>query len=74
MRCKTPWCRRAAEIVGWKVGAANPQALPARAALTRKIRCGSAPPGRQELPAAGFAVMGVEAELAYELGCDLPAP
>src|SRR3989344_1322436 len=46
--------RERGEIVGWKVGAASPQAQPARAALTRDP-------------------MGVEAELVYELGADLPA-
>ena len=64
--------RQRGAIAGWKVGAASPQALPARAALT----CDSvwvAPAGQAvRLPAAGFAVRGVEAELVYELGADLP--
>ena len=64
--------RERGEIAGWKVGAASPQALPARAALTRDSVC-VAPAGQAlHLPAAGFAVMGVEAELVYELGIDLP--
>jgi 2-keto-4-pentenoate hydratase len=64
--------RERGEIAGWKVGAASPQALPARAALTRDSVF-VAPAGQAlNLPAAGFAVMGVEAELVYELGIDLP--
>ena len=64
--------RERGEIAGWKVGAASPQALPARAALTRDSVF-VAPAGQAlHLPAAGFAVMGVEAELVYELGADLP--
>ena len=64
--------RERGEIVGWKVGAASPQALPARAALTRDSVF-VAPAGQAlNLPAAGFALMGVEAELVYELGADLP--
>ena len=64
--------RERGEIAGWKVGAASPQALPARAALTRDSVF-VAPAGQAlNLPAAGFAVMGVEAELVYELGADLP--
>ena len=64
--------RERGEIAGWKVGAASPQALPARAALTRDSVF-VAPAGQAlHLPAAGFAVMGVEAELVYELGIDLP--
>lgn len=59
-------------VVGWKVGAANPQALPARAALTQDTVWVCAEGQVQELPVAGNAVIGVEAELAYELACDLP--
>lgn len=65
--------RERGEVAGWKVGAASPQALPARAALTADsigIERAGLP---VHLPAAGFAVMGVEAELVYELGADLPA-
>ena len=64
--------RERGEIAGWKVGAASPQAHPARAALTRDSVW--VVPGGQAVtvPAAGFAVMGVEAELVYELGADLP--
>ncbi len=65
--------RERGEIVGWKVGAASLQALPARAVLTHDS-VWVAPAGQPvRLPAAGFAVMGVEAELVYELGADLPA-
>ncbi|MDD2714103.1 MAG: 2-keto-4-pentenoate hydratase [Simplicispira sp.] len=64
--------RERGEIAGWKVGAASPQALPARAALTRDSLW-AAPDGQAlHVPGAGFAVMGVEAELVYELGIDLP--
>ena len=63
-------------IAGWKVGAASPNALPARAALTadsvwvaESAQAGDA----VRLPASGFAVVGVEAELVYEMGFDLPA-
>lgn len=64
--------RERGEVAGWKVGAASPQALPARAALTRDS-VWVAPAGLPvRLPSAGFAVMGVEAELVYELGADLP--
>ena len=59
-------------VVGWKVGAANPQALPARAALTQDTVWVCAEGQVQDLPVAGNAVIGVEAELAYELACDLP--
>jgi len=59
-------------VVGWKVGAANPQALPARAALTQDTVWVCTEGQVQDLPVAGNAVIGVEAELAYELACDLP--
>lgn len=64
--------RERGAIVGWKVGAASPQAQPARAALTRDSVWVAAAGEAVHLPAAGFAVMGVEAELVYELGTDLP--
>ena len=68
--------RERGEVAGWKVGAASPDALPARAALTRdSVWVAQAPhtgQGAVHLPAAGFAVLGVEAELVYELGTDLP--
>ena len=64
--------RERGEIAGWKVGAASPQTQPARAALTRdSVHVADANEAVQ-LPAAGFAVMGVEAELVYEIGTDLP--
>jgi 2-keto-4-pentenoate hydratase len=65
--------RERGEIAGWKVGAASPQALPARAALTRDSVWVSPAGLPVRLPAAGFAVLGVEAELVYGLGADLPA-
>ena len=65
--------RERGEIAGWKVGAASPQALPARAALARDSVFAMAGGGAVRLSCAGFAVLGVEAELVYELGADLPA-
>ena len=65
--------RERGEVAGWKVGAASAQALPARAALTADSIWVERPGLPVHLPAAGFAVMGVEAELVYELGADLPA-
>lgn len=65
--------RARGEIAGWKVGAASPQAQPARAALARDSVWVAAAGEAVALSAAGFAVMGVEAELVYELGADLPA-
>ena len=64
--------RERGEIVGWKVGAGSPQAQPARAALTRDSVWVEPSGQAVHVPAAGFAVMGVEAELVYELGTDLP--
>ncbi|PTT16988.1 2-keto-4-pentenoate hydratase [Acidovorax sp. HMWF029] len=68
--------RERGEVAGWKVGSAAPDALPARAALTRdSVWVAQAPHAGQaavHLPTAGFAVLGVEAELVYELGTDLP--
>jgi 2-keto-4-pentenoate hydratase len=65
--------RARGDIAGWKVGAASPEAQPARAALTRDSVWVAAVGEPVLLAAAGFAVMGVEAELVYELGADLPA-
>lgn len=65
--------RQRGTVAGWKVGAASPQALPARAALTADslwVTTGHAQ--GQSLRAADYAVLGVEAELAYELAVDLP--
>ena len=64
--------RERGEVAGWKVGAASPQALPARAALTADSIWVERVGLPVHLPAAGFAVMGVEAELVYEMGADLP--
>lgn len=68
--------RQRGAIAGWKVGAASQQALPARAALTAdSVWVAQAARSDQavHLPAQSFAVMGVEAELVYELNADLPA-
>jgi len=64
--------RERGEVAGWKVGAASPQALPARAALTADSISVDHAGLPVHLRAAGFAVMGVEAELVYEMGTDLP--
>lgn len=57
------------EVAGWKVGAASPTATPARSALTRdSVHVGPV----VALNAAAFNVIGVEAELAYEVVADLP--
>jgi len=68
--------RERGEIAGWKVGAGAPDAEPARAALTRdSVWVAQEPHAGQaavHLSAAGFAVLGVEAELVYELCADLP--
>jgi 2-keto-4-pentenoate hydratase len=87
--------RQRGPVAGWKVGAASPQALAARAALTADSLwvtatdedgqawrtaplAGDAQPSmddsgpHQALRAAGYAVLGVEAELAYGLAADLP--
>lgn len=50
------------EVAGWKVGAASPQAQPVRAALTNDSVWVDAAGQAVHLPAAGFAVIGVEAE------------
>jgi 2-keto-4-pentenoate hydratase len=64
--------RQRGDIVAWKVGAASPQALPARAALTNDSVWLAEDGGQVRLPAQGFGVMGVEAELVYQFGADLP--
>ncbi|MFN7156574.1 MAG: 2-keto-4-pentenoate hydratase [Acidovorax sp.] len=64
--------RERGEVAGWKVGAASPQAQPVRAALTNDSVWVDAAGQAVHLPAAGFAVIGVEAELVYQLGADLP--
>jgi 2-keto-4-pentenoate hydratase len=56
-------------VGAWKVGAASPAAEPLRAPiLAATIHVSPA-----ELPAADFHVLGIEAEIAYRLGADLPA-
>ena len=64
--------RERGAVAGWKVGAASPQALPARAALTRDSVHVCETEEALQLPSTGFAVMGVEAELVYEIGADFP--
>ena len=61
--------RARGEIAGWKVGAAAPDAEPARAALTAdSVHVGAA----VHLAASGFSVIGVEAELVFQCIADLP--
>lgn len=60
-------------VVGWKVGAASPTAVPVRAALTGDSVFAAQTAQPVRLAPAAFAVMGVEAELVYRLGADLPA-
>ncbi|MBO1076219.1 2-keto-4-pentenoate hydratase [Roseomonas marmotae] len=55
-------------IGGWKVGAADPQAEPGTAPLN-VVDLHLTP---EPLPASRFHVTGVEAEIAYLLGRDLP--
>lgn len=56
-------------VAAWKVGAASPSATPARAALTQdSVHVGAL----VALNAAAFNVIGVEAELVYEIVADLP--
>lgn len=64
--------RERGDVAGWKVGAASPQAVPARSALTADSIVMGDEGVPVHLPAAAFAVMGVEAELVYEMGADLP--
>jgi 2-keto-4-pentenoate hydratase len=55
-------------VGGWKVGAGNPEALPACAAITQAtiIEAGA------QISAENFHVLGIEAEIAYRLTRDLP--
>ena len=60
--------RELGPVGAWKVGAASPTAEPVRAPiLAATIHASPA-----TLPAAGFHVIGIEAEIAYRLGADLP--
>lgn len=59
---------RMGPVVGWKVGATAPEAEPFRGAITASTLFDS--PAR--LRADDFNVVGVEAELAYRIGSDLP--
>jgi 2-keto-4-pentenoate hydratase len=61
--------RRLGPVAGWKVGATSPEAEPFRSAITTSTLRTS--PARLAL--TEFAFVGVEAELAYLVGHDLPA-
>ncbi|PHK95280.1 2-keto-4-pentenoate hydratase [Pseudoroseomonas rhizosphaerae] len=55
-------------IGGWKVGAATPEAMPGCAPLnTRDLRFDDTP-----FSAAAFNITGIEAEIGFRLGADLP--
>jgi 2-keto-4-pentenoate hydratase len=60
--------RRAGGPAGWKVGAVTPEAEPFRSALTADTVF----EGPARLPLSLFNVVGLEAELTYRLGNDLP--
>jgi 2-keto-4-pentenoate hydratase len=61
--------RELGPVGAWKVGAASPSAEPVRAPiLAATIHASPA-----ALPAGGFHMIGIEAEIAYRLGSDLPA-
>ena len=59
-------------VAGWKVGASGPDAPPSRGALTQDSVWVCAQGQAQALSCGGNVVIGVEAELVYELGTDLP--
>lgn len=56
-------------VGGWKVGAAGPSAEPLCAPLPAALVF----PGPAALPAADHGLLGVEAEIAFRMGTDLPA-
>jgi 2-keto-4-pentenoate hydratase len=60
--------RRIGDPVGWKVGAATPEADPFRAALTADTLFD----GETSIAATHFNVIGVEAELVYRFNSALP--
>jgi 2-keto-4-pentenoate hydratase len=60
--------RELGAIGGWKVGAAGPEAEPGCAPLPADLFFAS--PAR--LPAAKFGLLGVETEVAFRMGRDLP--
>ena len=61
--------RRLGPVTAWKVGAATPDAEPFRA----PINAATVFENTGHLPANMFQVIGVEAEIAYRFGSDLPA-
>jgi 2-keto-4-pentenoate hydratase len=56
-------------ILAWKVGAGSPTAEPSCAAITEKTLFQSG----ASLPRAMFNIVGLEAEIAFRFGRDLPA-
>jgi 2-keto-4-pentenoate hydratase len=61
-------CRTLGRVGGWKVGAATPTAEPRRAPLLAALVA----PGPAALRGPEFHVIGIESELAFRLGRDLP--
>lgn len=59
-------------VAGWKVGASGPEALPSRSAITADSIWTSDEGQPLPLDTVRNVVIGVEAELVYELGQDLP--
>ncbi|HUC18378.1 MAG TPA: fumarylacetoacetate hydrolase family protein [Acetobacteraceae bacterium] len=55
-------------VAAWKVGAPNPGALPACAAIADRTLFESG----ANLPATMFHLLGIEAEIAYRFSADLP--
>lgn len=60
--------RRLGPVGGWKVGAATPTSEPFRAPIQADVIFENT----RRVPASLFHVIGVEAELAYRFGRDLP--
>jgi 2-keto-4-pentenoate hydratase len=60
--------RELGPVGAWKVGAPSPTAEPVRA----PILAATIHPSPVTLPAEAFHVVGIEAEIAYRLGADLP--
>lgn len=56
-------------VAGWKVGAKTPNDQP----MAAPILAGLVRPGPAEWPASGLHMIGVEAEIAFRIGRDIPA-
>src|SRR5688572_18628886 len=64
----TLWLSTGDRIRGWKVGSSDPKITPIAAPMPASKVLESV----AELSAANFHWIGIEAELAYRLGADLP--